>query len=155
MANLDPLLKNGVAEGVASEVNDLESEHWNSRLPIGWAVLAASRLLEFSFLCSENCLNLTCYLLHIINGQSTIPPPCSSLKWVKLKIKTPYCIKYSLNSKYYNNVGLLFLIWPIVEARAEILKRKFLCFLGELKPRKIASEIIWPSIILSYYPYLS
>ena len=47
---------------------------------------------------------------------------------------------------YYSNVPWFFLIWPILEAWAEILHKNFVCFLGDLKSRKIASEINWPLI---------
>ena len=41
---------------------------------------------------------------------------------------------------------LVFLNDPsILEAKAEIIQ-KIVCFLGDLKPRKIASEINWPLI---------
>ena len=39
---------------------------------------------------------------------------------------------------------VIFLIWPFLEAKAQILMKNFVCFLEDLKPGKIASKIIWP-----------
>ena len=46
---------------------------------------------------------------------------------------------------YYTNPlspAFIFFIWPILEARSEIITNS--CFLKELKLRKIASDTFWP-----------
>ena len=63
------------------------------------------------------------------------------LKWVKLKRWRQIII---LISDYlsFDIENCLFFIWPVLEARAEILVI-FYCFFGKFKTPKICSEINW------------
>ena len=56
------------------------------------------------------------------------------LKWVKSKYQIP------LNYKLVFECTLIFLIWPILDARSE----NFICCLGDLKTAKFPSKIVWP-----------